>query len=45
MTEKIKDTKKPLSQDNEVSEDNYTQTEQASEKKQDRLRKSYIFSI
>lgn len=32
MTEKIKDTKKPLSQDNEVSEDNYTQTEQASEK-------------
>lgn len=32
MTEKIKDTKKPLSQDNKVSEDNYTQTEQASEK-------------
>ena len=32
MTEKIKDTQKPLSQDNEVSEDNYTQTEQASEK-------------
>lgn len=32
MTEKIKDTKKPLSQDNEVSDDNYTQTEQASEK-------------